>query len=142
MSDNTYGSYGLRVGRLCDLKGKYIKEDTLFLHIDDYWTNFYNPNKIYFLWHTSTMSKLERHIRRKWPRGKLNKFLPHVDILFDLIKTKDEGIDPTKILDSEKYFESLILWKKKYEYWYLRERPMFKRHRHKKILWTTKPLRW
>ena len=51
------------------------------------------------------MSKLERHIRRKWVRGKPNKFLPHADVLFDLIKTKDERIDPTKTLDSEKYFE-------------------------------------
>ena len=38
-------------------------------------------------------------------RGKPNKFLPHADVLFDLIKTKDERIDPTKTLDSEKYFE-------------------------------------
>ena len=75
-------------------------------------------------------------------RGKPNKFLPHADVLFDLIKTKDERIDPTKTLDSEKYFESLILWKKKNEYWHLRERPLFKRHRHNKILGTAKPLRW
>ena len=46
MSDNTYVSYGLRVGRLYDLKGKSIKEDTLFLHIYDYWTEFQNPNNI------------------------------------------------------------------------------------------------
>ena len=88
------------------------------------------------------MSKLEIHIRRKWARGKLNKFLPDVDVMFDLIKTKDERIDPTKTLDSEKYFESLILWKKKYEHWHLQERPVLKRHRHKKILGTTKSLRW
>ena len=61
-------------------------------------------------------AKLERHIRRKWERGKLNKFLPDVDVMFDLIKTKDERIDPTRTLDSEKYFESLILLKKKYEH--------------------------
>ena len=66
-------------------------------------------------------------------REKLNKFLPHANVLFDLIKTKDERIDPTRTLDSEKYFESLILWKKKNEYWHLRESLLFKRHRHKKI---------
>ena len=33
MSDNTYGSFGVRIGRLRDTEGKYIKEDTLFLHL-------------------------------------------------------------------------------------------------------------
>ena len=61
-------------------------------------------------------AKLERHIRSKWARGKLNKFLPDVDVMFDLIKTEDERVDPKKTLDSEKYVESLILWKKKYEH--------------------------
>ena len=45
MSDNTYGSFGLRIGRLRDTEGKYIKEDTLFLHLCDYWTNFHDPNE-------------------------------------------------------------------------------------------------
>ena len=75
MSENTYGSFGLRVGRLY-IKGKYVKKDTLFLHIFDYWTNFHNPNKKYFWWHCSLMSKLERHIRRKWRKSKLDTFLP------------------------------------------------------------------
>ena len=37
MSDNTYGSYGVRYVRLNDIKGNYIKDDMLFLHIYDYW---------------------------------------------------------------------------------------------------------
>ena len=41
-------------------------------------------------------AKLERHIRSKWARGKLNKFLPDVDVMFDLIKTEDERIEPKK----------------------------------------------
>ena len=103
MSDNTYGSYRLHVGRLIDIKGKHIKEDTLFLHIYDYWTNFHNPNKKYFWYHESTMSKFERHVWKKWV-----KFLPDIDVMFERIKAKDERFDPLKCFDREKYFESLF----------------------------------
>ena len=48
-------------------------------------------------------------------------------MLFDLIKDKDERINPTKTLDTEKYFKSLIIWKKNYKELHLRERPRFKR---------------
>ena len=62
MSDNTYGSYDLRCARSTGIKGRHIKEDTLFLRIYDYWTNFHNPNKIYFWWNDELLSKLERNI--------------------------------------------------------------------------------
>ena len=49
MSGNTYGPFGLHIGRLREIEGKYINEDTLLLHLYDYWTNFHHPNK-QFLW--------------------------------------------------------------------------------------------
>ena len=58
MSNNTYGSYGLFSGSLIDIKENYIKKDTLYLPIYDYWTSFHNPNKRSFGWHDSTLSKL------------------------------------------------------------------------------------
>ena len=128
MSDNTYGSYDLRCARLTDIKGRHIKEDTLFLNTYDYWTNFHNPNKIYFWWKDELLSKLERNIRRK-------KYLPVVDILFEKIKAKDIWFNPLdfyKDYDSEKYFELLILWKEKSKKEHLPSRPQFKPYRHKK----------
>ena len=83
MSDNTYGSYDLRSARLTDIEGRHIKEDTLFLNIYDYWTNFHSPNKIYFWWNDEPLSKLERGIQRKW-----KKHLPVVDILFEKLRLK------------------------------------------------------
>ena len=43
-----YGSNDLRCIRLTDVKRKHVKDDALFLNIYDYWTNFHNPEKIYF----------------------------------------------------------------------------------------------
>ena len=83
MSDNTYVSYDLRSARLTDIEGRHIKEDTLFLNIYDYWTNFHNPNKIYFCWNDEPLSKLERGIQRKW-----KKHFPVVDILFEKLRLK------------------------------------------------------
>ena len=48
MSNNTYGSFGLRCRQLVDIKGKHINKDTLHLHIYDYWTNFHDPHKKFF----------------------------------------------------------------------------------------------
>ena len=77
MSDNTYGSFGLHCGRLLDIKGKHINKDTLHLHIYDYWTNFHDPHKKFFWYSESLLSKLERHIKRKW-----KKILPDIDGFF------------------------------------------------------------
>ena len=95
MSDNTYGSYGLRLTRLTDIKGKYIKEDSRFLNIYDYWTHFHNPNKIYFWWNDERLSKLERNIRRKW-----KKHLPFPNILFEKIKAKDVQFNPVNFFST------------------------------------------
>ena len=65
MSGNTYCLYDLRCARLTDIKGRHIKEDTLFPNTYDYRTNFHNPNKIYFWWKDELLSKLERNIQRK-----------------------------------------------------------------------------
>ena len=45
MSNNTYGSYGLREERLNDPLGKKIKFDTLFNNLYDYWTLYHHPNQ-------------------------------------------------------------------------------------------------
>ena len=45
MSNNTYGSLGLRIATLNDRFGKSVKTDTLFINLCDYWTNFHDKNK-------------------------------------------------------------------------------------------------
>lgn len=61
-------------------------------------------------------------------------------MLFDLIKDKGERINPTKTLDTEKYFESLIIWKKITKNG-ICEKDQNLKDGHKKILGTAKPLR-
>ena len=85
-------------------KGEYIQNDTSFLHIHDYWTNFHHPNKKFFWCNETLLSKLERYIRRKWVRT-----LPAVEMLIERKKEKDERLNPTSYLkENEKYVESSL----------------------------------
>ena len=58
MSDNTYSSDSLRIITINDNGGKHIKNETLFLNIDDYWTNFHST--IYFLEKPEYLFKFEK----------------------------------------------------------------------------------
>ena len=77
MSDNTYGSFGLRCGRLRDTKGEHMKNETLHLHIYDCWTNFHHSHKKFLWYYEILLSKLERHIGTKWKKilSYINAFL-------------------------------------------------------------------
>ena len=85
MSGNTYGPFGLHIGRLRDIEGKYINEGTLFLHLYDYWTNFHDPNKRFLWWRESIMIKIEKNIRKKWVKD-----LPDVDFVLERIKANNQ----------------------------------------------------
>ena len=84
MSNNTYGSLGLRIATLNHCFGKSVKTDTLFINLYDYWTNFHNENKKFYFWHSHLMWKLEMYIRKKW-----SKDLPKVNIVFNKYKEGD-----------------------------------------------------
>ena len=104
MSNNTYGSLGLRIASLNDCFGKSVKTDTLFINLYDYWTNFHDENKKYHIWHSHLIWKLEMYIRKKWW-----KHLPNVNIVFNKYKEGDL-FDFRRFLDefdTEKYFELL-----------------------------------
>ena len=90
MSDNTYGSKDLHCIRFADTNGSHVKDDTLFINSDNYWTNFNNQDRIYFWWSSPLLSKLERHIRRKW-----TTCLPDINISFETIKAKGTQFNPT-----------------------------------------------
>ena len=62
MSDNTYGSFSLRRGRVSDIFEKNVKKDTLHWHLIDYWTNLHHPYRKYYWWHKTLMPKLKRQI--------------------------------------------------------------------------------
>ena len=62
MSDNTYGSFSLRRGRVSDIFGKNVNKDTLHWHLIDYWTNLHHPYRKYYWWHKTLMPKLKRQI--------------------------------------------------------------------------------
>ena len=81
MSNNTYGSLGLRIATLNDRFGKSVKTDTLFINLCDYWTNFHDKNKNFYFWHSHLMWILEMYIQKKW-----SKDLPNVNIVFDKYK--------------------------------------------------------
>ena len=66
MSNNTYGSLGLRIATLNDRFGKSVKTDTLFKNLYDYWTNFHDENKKNYFWHSHLMWKLEMYTPQKW----------------------------------------------------------------------------
>ena len=136
MSDNTYGSHGLRRGRISDIFGKYVKNDTLHLYLIDYWNNCHHPHQKYFWWNKTLMPKLERQIRKKW-----DKSLTNIEIFFERMKDKDESVNPLRFLEeSELYFQSLVIWKETKEELYLPTRN-FKPIRHRKVYRTVKPIR-
>ena len=76
MSNNTYGSYGLREERLNDPLGKKIEFDTLFNNLYDYWTLYHHPNQKILRnivdFQFSSMAKPKINIRRKWRKNLLN----------------------------------------------------------------------
>ena len=137
MFDNTYGSHNLRLIQLNNPRGKHINLDTLFLNLYDYWRDFYHYHAIIRSvaeWSNYVLVKLERNIRKKWPKDLVN-----VNILFENFHEKDKFFNLTKFFekyDNEKYFELLIDWKKKYEENYLEEKPYLNcvQIRHIKIL--------
>ena len=139
MSDNTYGFANLQIRRIRNKFGKHILTDSLFINLQDYWTEFRNLQKRYLFWH-SHMWKLEMNIRRKW-----SKDLPKVNNIFK--KHKEEGeefFDPTHFsieFDCEKYFKLLNDWKLKNEKKCLEENPYlnFSPCGHKKILGKPRP---
>ena len=111
MSDNTYSSDSLRIITINDNGGKHIKNETLFLNIDDYWTNFHST--IYFLEKPEYLFKFEKNIRRKW-----KTHVPNINIFFKRVKDMDGQFTPALYLDSndcEKYFEKLLIWKESNE---------------------------
>ena len=118
MSDNTYSSDSLP-----------IKNETSFLNIYDYWTNFHST--ICFLEKPGYLFKLERNIRRKW-----KTHLPNINIFFERVKDMDRQFSPVLYLndnDYEKYFEKLLIWKESNEKDHLSRRPFlaFEPCRHK-----------
>ena len=139
LSMSTYGSADLRIEILNDRNGSYIKKDTLFNNLHDFWTRFHDPNKCCFWWYPHVLWKLEMNIRKKWSPN-----LPKVNIIFKKYKEKDAFFDPRKFLeqfDAKKYFELLMGWKIKNEKKYLEENPYlnFGPYRHKKILAKPRP---
>ena len=88
MSNNTYGSYGLRKERLNNSLGKKIKFDTLFNNLYDYWTLYHHPdqqilrNIVEFQF--SLMAKPKINIRRKW-----RKNLPNLNIVLEKFEEAD-----------------------------------------------------
>ena len=94
MSNNTYGSLGLRIASLIDCFGKSVKTDTLSINLYDYWANFHDGNKKFYIWHSHLMQKLEMYIRKKW-----SKDLPNVNIVFDKYNEGDSFFDPRRFLD-------------------------------------------
>ena len=139
MSDNTYGSVGLRIEVLNNRNGGFIKKDTFFNNLYDYWTRFNDPNKLYLWWYPHLLRKLEINIRRKW-----TKDFPKVNIVLKKYREKNEFFDPRRFLedfDAEKYFQLLVGWKLSNEKKYLEEHPylIFTPHRHKKILGKPRP---
>ena len=131
MSDNTYSSDSLRIITINDNGGKHIKNETLFLNIDDYWTNFHST--IYFLEKPEYLFKFEKN-RRKW-----KTHVPNINIFFKRVKDMDGQFTPALYLDSndcEKYFEKLLIWKESNEKDYLLRRPFlaFEPYRHEKAI--------
>ena len=76
MSDITYGSVGLRIEVLNNQNGGFIKKDTFFNNLYDYWTRFNDPNKPYLWWYPHLLWNLEMNISRKW-----TKDFPKVNIV-------------------------------------------------------------
>ena len=82
------------------------------------------------------MPKLERQIRKK-----RDKSLTNTEIFFKRMKDKDESVSPLRFLEeSELYFQSLVISKKKKEELYLPTRN-FKAIRQKNVYETVKPIR-
>ena len=71
----TYGSADIRTEILENGNGNYIRKDTLFNNLYDFWTRFHNPNKKCFWWYPYLLCRLEMNIRKKWR-------LPRVNIIF------------------------------------------------------------
>ena len=69
MSNNTYGSYGLREECLNDPLSKKIKFDTLFNNLYHYWTLYHHPHQQIFRnivdFQYSSMAKLKINICKK-----------------------------------------------------------------------------
>ena len=82
------------------------------------------------------MPKLERQIRKK-----RDKSLTNTEIFFERMKDKDESVNSLRFLEeSELYFQSLVISKKKKEELYLSTRN-FKAIRQKNVYETVKPIR-
>ena len=82
------------------------------------------------------MPKLERQIRKK-----RDKSLTNTEIFFERMKDKDESVNSLRFLEeSELYFQSLVISKKKKEELYLPTRN-FKAIRQKNVYETVKPIR-
>ena len=134
---STYGSADLQIEILNNRNGSYIKKDTLFNNLYDFWTRFHNPNKRCFWWYPHVLWKIEINIRKKWSPTKVN-------IIFKKYKEKDAFFDPRQFLekfDAGKYFELLMGWKIKNKKKCLEENPYlnFGPYRHKKILAKPRP---
>ena len=115
-----------------DNGGKHIKNETLFLNIYDYRTNFHIT--VYFLEKPEYLFKLERNIGRK-----CKTHLPNINIFFKRVKDMDRQFSPVLYLndnDCEKYFEKLLIWKESNEKDYLLRRPFlaFEPYRHEKAI--------
>ena len=128
MSNNTYGSYGLREERLNDSLGKKIKFDTLFNNLYDYWTLYHHPDQQILRnivdFQFSLMAKPKINICRKW-----RKNLPNLNIVLEKYEEADDYFNPMQFLekfDNEKYFELLVDWKKKNEEEYLEKKTLVK----------------
>ena len=114
MSDNTYGSFGLRCGRLRDTKGEHMKNETLHLHIYDCWTNFHHSHKKFLWYYEILLSKLERHIGTKWKKilSYINAFLKDWGtktnlLIFRIFQKKEESI-LSRLLNRKRQYNNFI----------------------------------
>ena len=106
MSNNTYGSYGLREERLNYTLGIKIKFDNLFINLYNYWVLSHHLHQ-QILWRIldfdcSNVTTLENNIRKKW-----SKDLPHVNIVLEKFEDADEFFNMIQFLekfDNENYF--------------------------------------
>lgn len=84
---STYGSAVTQTEILENRNGNYIKKDTLFNNLYDFWRYSHNPNKKCFWWYPYLLWRLEMNIRKKW---KTCQNLPRVNIIFKKYKEKDD----------------------------------------------------